>query len=134
MHGASILFRRQVAGLTDQRLEVLDRNDIRAIHRLKASGVHRLVRDNHPFSRTRTRAGYKKMTPPLFRPRPAKHPARARAYGVQEVRIVAKNRHGQTGKAHLQWDAPLTRFSDLAPSYVSAPPPEASQASFDGHR
>ena len=48
--------------------------------------------------------------------------------------IVAKNRHGQTGKAHLQWDAPLTRFSDLAPSYVSAPPPEASQASFDGHR
>ena len=45
--------------------------------------------------------------------------------------IVAKNRHGQTGKAHLQWDAPLTRFSDMAPSYVSVPPPEASQASFD---
>ena len=35
--------------------------------------------------------GYKKMTPPLFRPRPAKHPARApaRAYGVQEVQEMA---------------------------------------------
>ena len=33
--------------------------------------------------------------------------------------IVAKNRHGQTNKAHLQWNAPLTRFSDMAPSYVS---------------
>ena len=34
------------------------------------------VNVKRPFSRTRTRAGYKKMTPPLFRPRPAKHPAR----------------------------------------------------------
>ncbi len=40
--------------------------------------------------------------------------------------IVAKNRHGQTGTAHLQWDAPLTRFANLAASHT-APPPGPTQ-------
>ena len=43
--------------------------------------------------------------------------------------IVAKNRHGQTGTAHLQWEAPLTRFGNLAASHV-APPPDPVQGSF----
>ena len=50
------LFRRQVAGLTDQRLEVLNRNHISVIHRLHDSRLTCLVHDNAPFSRTRTKA------------------------------------------------------------------------------
>ena len=46
--------------------------------------------------------------------------------------IVAKNRHGQTGTAHLQWDAPLTRFSNLTHSYVAGPPPDGREPLFDG--
>ena len=42
------------------------------------SCIHARKRESSLLARTRTRAGYKKMTPPLFRPRPAKHPARAR--------------------------------------------------------
>ena len=49
------------SGSAPAGLEVLDRNDIRVIHRLHDSGVHRLMRDKRPFSRTRTRAGYKNL-------------------------------------------------------------------------
>ena len=48
--------------------------------------------------------------------------------GMAEA-IVAKNRHGQTGVAKLQWDGPLTRFSNLAHSHAT-PPPQASQGRF----
>jgi replicative DNA helicase len=37
----------------------------------------------------------------------------ARAYGRAEV-IVAKQRHGAPGKAHLKFDSRITKFSDLA--------------------
>ena len=36
-----------------------------------------------------------------------------RAYGLAEV-IVAKQRHGATGKVRLKFDAKITRFSDHA--------------------
>lgn len=36
-----------------------------------------------------------------------------RAYGMAEV-IIAKQRHGATGKARLRFDAKITRFSDAA--------------------
>ena len=35
-----------------------------------------------------------------------------RAYGRAEV-IVAKQRHGATGKVHLRFDSRITKFSDL---------------------
>jgi replicative DNA helicase len=35
----------------------------------------------------------------------------ARAYGRAEV-IVAKQRHGATGKVHLKFDSRITKFSD----------------------
>ena len=41
--------------------------------------------------------GYKKMTPPLFRPRPAKHPARAPAYGLQKLRVRSARNASATG-------------------------------------
>lgn len=47
----------------------------------------------------------------------------------QAEAIVAKNRHGQTGTALLQWDAPYTRFANLAPRHVT--PPEPVQRRFD---
>ena len=34
-----------------------------------------------------------------------------RAYGLSEL-IVAKQRHGATGKVKLKFDAKITRFSD----------------------
>jgi len=37
----------------------------------------------------------------------------ARAYGLAEV-IVAKNRHGGTGKERLKFEGRFTKFSDLA--------------------
>jgi replicative DNA helicase len=37
----------------------------------------------------------------------------ARAYGKAEV-IVAKQRHGATGKVRLKFDARITKFSDMA--------------------
>jgi len=36
-----------------------------------------------------------------------------RVYGLAEV-IVAKQRHGSTGKVNLKFEAKITRFSDLA--------------------
>jgi replicative DNA helicase len=36
-----------------------------------------------------------------------------RAYGKAEV-IVAKQRHGATGKVKLKFDSRITKFSDLA--------------------
>ena len=35
-----------------------------------------------------------------------------RAYGTAEV-IVAKQRHGSTGKVRLKFESRITRFSDL---------------------
>ena len=37
----------------------------------------------------------------------------ARAYGRAEV-IVAKQRHGSTGKIRLKFDSRITKFSDAA--------------------
>ena len=37
----------------------------------------------------------------------------ARAYGKAEV-IVAKQRHGATGKVRLKFDSRITKFSDMA--------------------
>ena len=37
----------------------------------------------------------------------------ARAYGRAEV-IVAKQRHGATGKVHLKFDSRITKFADAA--------------------
>ena len=37
----------------------------------------------------------------------------ARAYGRAEV-IVAKQRHGSTGKVRLRFDGRITKFSDAA--------------------
>jgi replicative DNA helicase len=39
--------------------------------------------------------------------------ANARAYGLAEV-IVAKQRHGSTGKVRLKFDSRITKFSDAA--------------------
>ena len=36
-----------------------------------------------------------------------------RIYGLAEV-IVAKQRHGSTGRIRMKFDAKITRFSDLA--------------------
>ena len=36
-----------------------------------------------------------------------------RAYGRAEV-IIAKQRHGATGKIHLKFDSRITKFSDAA--------------------
>jgi replicative DNA helicase len=36
----------------------------------------------------------------------------ARVYGLAEV-IVAKQRHGSTGKVRLKFDSRITKFSDL---------------------
>src|SRR3954467_10044514 len=43
---------------------------------------------------------------------PAWQEEMARAYGLAEV-IVAKQRHGSTGKVRLKFDSRITRFSDL---------------------
>ena len=37
----------------------------------------------------------------------------ARVYGLAEL-IVAKQRHGSTGKVRLRFEPRITRFSDLA--------------------
>ncbi len=42
-----------------------------------------------------------------------------RAFGISEL-IIAKQRHGATGKVKLKFDAKITRFSDLAEDYYSA--------------
>lgn len=44
---------------------------------------------------------------------PAWQEQMARAYGKAEV-IVAKQRHGSTGKVHLKFDSRITKFSDAA--------------------
>jgi replicative DNA helicase len=36
-----------------------------------------------------------------------------RVYGLAEV-IVAKQRHGSTGKVRLKFDSRITKFSDVA--------------------
>jgi replicative DNA helicase len=36
-----------------------------------------------------------------------------RIYGLAEV-IVAKQRHGSTGRIRMKFDAKITRFSDVA--------------------
>jgi replicative DNA helicase len=36
-----------------------------------------------------------------------------RIYGLAEL-IVAKQRHGSTGRIRMKFDAKITRFSDLA--------------------
>jgi len=36
-----------------------------------------------------------------------------RVYGLAEL-IVAKQRHGATGKVRMKFDAKITKFSDLA--------------------
>jgi len=43
----------------------------------------------------------------------------ARVYGLAEV-IVAKQRHGSTGKVRLRFEAKITKFSDLAEGDYSA--------------
>lgn len=42
-----------------------------------------------------------------------------RVYGLAEL-IVAKQRHGSTGKVRLRFEAKVTRFSDLAPDDMRA--------------
>jgi replicative DNA helicase len=42
-----------------------------------------------------------------------------RVFGLAEL-IVAKQRHGSTGKVRLKFEAKVTRFSDLAPDQMGA--------------
>ena len=42
-----------------------------------------------------------------------------RVFGLAEL-IVAKQRHGSTGKVRLKFEAKVTRFSDLAPDQMAA--------------
>jgi len=39
-----------------------------------------------------------------------------RAYGISEL-IIAKQRHGATGKVKLKFESRITKFSDLAEDY-----------------
>jgi len=45
--------------------------------------------------------------------------AMERVYGLAEL-IVAKQRHGSTGKVRLKFEPRITRFSDLAPEEMGA--------------
>jgi replicative DNA helicase len=42
-----------------------------------------------------------------------------RVYGLAEL-IVAKQRHGSTGKVRMRFEARITRFSDLADDALGA--------------
>jgi replicative DNA helicase len=42
-----------------------------------------------------------------------------RVFGLAEL-IVAKQRHGSTGKVRLKFEAKVTRFSDLAQDQMGA--------------
>ena len=41
-----------------------------------------------------------------------------RVFGLAEL-IVAKQRHGSTGKVRMKFEAKITRFSDLAPDHMA---------------
>jgi replicative DNA helicase len=41
-----------------------------------------------------------------------------RAFGISEL-IIAKQRHGSTGKVRLKFEARITKFSDLAEDFYA---------------